>query len=65
MMFAIHGKVVRLLQEDVPLGRDARHYPDLHTLAGTHEVRAMLASAEYAEIRQDYDAKSRQFFASI
>ena len=32
---------------------------------GAHEVRAMLASAEYAEIRQDYDAKSRQFFASI
>ena len=64
-MFAIHGKVVRLLEEDHPLGRDARHYPDLHALAGEHEVRAMLASPEYNEIRRDYDEKSRMFFASI
>lgn len=64
-MFAIHGKVVRLLQEAVPLGRDARHYADLYVLASTHEVRAMLASPEYAEIRDDYDAKSREFFARI
>ena len=64
-MFAIHGKVVRLIQEGVDLGRDARHYSDLYVLAGTHEVRAMLASPEYVEIRDDYDAKSREFFASI
>jgi hypothetical protein len=64
-LFAIHGKVVRLVGEGVALGRDARHYADLYALAGTHEVRAMLASPEYAEIRDDYDAKSRQFFASI
>lgn len=61
-MFAIHGKVVRLIQDGVPLGRDARHYPDLWKLAGEHEVKAMLASPEYREIRQDYDAKSREFF---
>jgi hypothetical protein len=64
-LFAIHGKVVRLVGEGVPLGRDARHYADLHALAGTHEVRAMLASPEYAEIRDDYDAKSRKFFSRI
>lgn len=63
-LFAIHGKVVRLLDEGQPLGRDARHYADLYALAGTHEVRAMLASREYAEIRDDYDAK-RAFFATI
>lgn len=62
-MFALHGKVVRLQQEGYPLGRDARHYPDLYVLAGEHEVRTMLASAEYREIRQDYDTKSRKFFA--
>ncbi len=62
-MFAIHGKVLRLQQDGVALGRDARHYPDLWALAGEHEVRAMLASPEYGEIRQDYDAKSREFFA--
>jgi hypothetical protein len=61
-MFALHGKVVRLQEEEHPLGRDARHYPDLYVLAGEHEVRAMLASAEYMDIRRDYDEKSREFF---
>jgi nucleotidyltransferase AbiEii toxin of type IV toxin-antitoxin system len=61
-MFALHGKVVRLQAEDYPLERDARHYPDLYVLAGEHEVRAMLASPEYEEIRRDYDEKSRAFF---
>lgn len=61
-VFALHGKVVRLIHEGVAIGRDARHYPDLWTLAGEHEVRAMLASPEYGEIRRDYDAKSREFF---
>ena len=61
-MFALHGKVIRLTQDDVALGRDARHYPDLWALAAQHEVRTMLATPEYTEIRQDYDAKSREFF---
>jgi hypothetical protein len=61
-LFALHGKVVRLLEEGHPLARDARHYSDLHALAGTHEVRAMLTTPEYDEIRRDYDRKSREFF---
>lgn len=61
-MFAIHGKVMRFLEEAHPLARDARHYSDLHALAGEHEVRVMLASAEYEEIRRDYDEKSRAVF---
>lgn len=61
-MFALHGKVVRFEREGHALGRDARHYSDLHVLAGEPEVRAMLASPEYEEIRLDYDAKSREFF---
>lgn len=61
-LFALHGKVVRLQEEGLPLARDARHYPDLYVLAGQHEVRAMLASPEYAAIRHDYDDKSRAFF---
>ena len=61
-MFALHGKVLRLQEEGHPLGRDARHYSDLHALSGEHEVRSMLASPEYEEIRRDYDAKSREFF---
>jgi hypothetical protein len=62
-MFALHGKVERLLKEDHPLGRDARHYSDLHALADQQEVRSMLASPEYEEIKIDYDARSREFFA--
>lgn len=61
-MFALHGKVERLLDEDHPLGRDARHYSDLHVLVDQHEVRSMLASPEYGEIRRDYDERSRLFF---
>jgi hypothetical protein len=61
-MFAVHGKVMRFLDDGVPLGRDARHYPDLYYLAGEREVQAMLASPEYGEIRRDYDEKSRKFF---
>lgn len=63
-MFAIHGKVIRLRDEEHPLERDARHYADLYVLAGRHEVRAMLDSPEYGEIRRDYDARSREFFAA-
>lgn len=63
-MFALHGKVVRLQEGGPALGRDARHYSDLYVLAGEHEVRAMLASPEYEEIRRDYDEKSREFFAN-
>lgn len=62
-LFALHGKVVRLIDEGVPLGRDSRHYSDLYVLAGEHEVRAMLATGEYTTIREDYDRNSRKFFA--
>jgi hypothetical protein len=62
-LFALHGKIIRLQIEGHPLGRDARHYADLYVLAGERQVRAMLASPEYAEIRIDYDEKSRRFFA--
>ncbi|HEX5989165.1 MAG TPA: nucleotidyl transferase AbiEii/AbiGii toxin family protein [Solirubrobacterales bacterium] len=61
-LFAIHGKVERLEQEGVPLGRDVRHYADLYVLAGLPEVIAMLESEEYEAIRLDYDEKSRTYF---
>jgi hypothetical protein len=61
-LFAIHGKVERLKADGHPLGRDARHYADIHVLAGRDEVLEMLRSEEYAEIRRDYDANSRAFF---
>ena len=61
-MFAIHGKVVRFTQDGARIGRAARHYADLYVLAGQAEVRTMLKQPEYADIRNDYDAKSRKFF---
>ncbi len=61
-LFAIHGKIERLKQDGNPLGRDARHYADIHVLAGQPEVLAMLRSEEYELIRADYDEKSRLFF---
>ena len=43
-MFALHGKVERFRAEPAKrLGRDARHYADLHVLAGRAEVTAMLS----------------------
>ena len=47
-MFALHGEVLRLLEENHPLERDARHYPDLFVLAGRDEFRSMLASRSTA-----------------
>lgn len=61
-LFAIHGKVERLKREGKPLGRDVRHYADLYVLLGRPEVLAMLDSAEYEQIRCDYDEKSRAYF---
>jgi hypothetical protein len=61
-LFAIHGKIERLMAEGHPLGRDARHYADLFVLGGRQEVVNMLRSEEYELIRVDYDDKSRAFF---
>jgi len=62
-MFAIHGKVMRFMEDGTRIGRDARHYADLYVLAAQPDVRAMLTNAEYERIRMDYDANSRKYFA--
>lgn len=61
-MFAIHAKVELLKSERRPIGSYARHYYDLYKLAGRAEVFAMLNSAEYAAIKEDYDRISRTHF---
>lgn len=63
-LFTVHAKVERLKNNGHPLGRDARHYADLHALADTQAVKDMLASSEYDEIKVDYDANSRRYFPS-
>ena len=62
-LFAIHGKVELLKREGRPLGSYARHYYDLFHLAAQEQVVAMLASGEYTDIKDDYDAISRAHFA--
>lgn len=61
-LFAIHSKVELFKQKGQPIGSYARHYYDLYQLAGQPEVRAMLQSDEYAEIKTDYDRISRAYF---
>lgn len=61
-LFTIHGKIERLVEEGHAIGRDARHYADLHALAGRDEVLAMIRSDEYGEIKADYDETSRKYF---
>ena len=61
-MFAIHGKVQLFKRDGTPLGTYARHYYDLYQLAAEEQVLAMLKSAEYADIKMDYDRISRAHF---
>ena len=61
-MFAIHSKVEILKRDGRALGTYARHYYDLFQLASRPEILEMLQSAEYGEIKQDYDRISRTHF---
>ena len=54
-LFAIHGYVHRQITEQRPIGSYARHFYDLHQLSLRGEVGQMLESAEYGEIKADYD----------
>lgn len=62
-MFAIHSKVELFKRDGQRLGGYARHYYDLFQLAAQPEVLAMLKSAEYADIKADYDRISRAHFS--
>lgn len=61
-LFTIHAKVELYKRGASPIGTYARHYYDLFQLAGQPEVRVMLESDEYAEIRADYDRVSKEHF---
>jgi hypothetical protein len=54
-LFAIHRYVEACKTSGEPLGSPARHYYDLYRLARTSEVREMLGSSEYADIKADYE----------
>jgi hypothetical protein len=61
-MFAIHARVEAYKKEGKDIGGHARHYYDLFCLAARPEVLAMLKSAEYVAIKDDYDRISRKHF---
>lgn len=61
-MFAIHKEVDARKADGRPLGSPARHYYDLYQLAQRPEVRNMLVSAEYEEIKADYERVTLQAF---
>jgi len=61
-MFAIHAKVEIVKRDGGRLGAYARHYYDLYCLAQRKEVRQMLESQEYEDIRIDYDRISTAAF---
>jgi hypothetical protein len=61
-LFIVHALAGRLKRDGKSLGRDARHYIDLHALAGEQEVGQMLRTDEYAAIKQDYEEISLRFF---
>ena len=61
-LFAIHKKVVLFKRDGTPVGPHARHYYDLYQLSGREEVLAMLRMPEYADIKDDYERISREYF---
>jgi Nucleotidyl transferase AbiEii toxin, Type IV TA system len=61
-LFAIHGRVKQYLDVGEPLGKYTRHYYDLYCLFQRSEVRALLASDEYRELKLDCDRISRESF---
>lgn len=62
-LFVIHALVERLKEEGQPLGRDARHYYDLHALAAKPEIREMLESGECDQIKAHCQEIGLKFFA--
>lgn len=54
-LFAIHKRIEMWKKDGTEVGGQTRHYYDLYHLAGRDEVRRMLQSEEYGQIKMDYD----------
>lgn len=63
-LFVVHALAERLKDEGTPFGRDARHYYDIHRLAGEDEVTKMLASDECRAIKKNCEEIGLKFFKS-
>jgi hypothetical protein len=61
-LFAIHGRVEQYLRQGETVGKYTRHYYDLYCLFQRSEVRDLVASDEYQELKLDCDRISRDSF---
>jgi hypothetical protein len=62
-LFTIHSKVIKYKQNGTSIGTHARHYYDLFCLAQDDEVKRMLDSDEYQEIKENCHQVSLIFFS--
>ena len=63
-LFTLHSHVIRMITTGGDLGRSSRHYADVHLLARTDAVQAMLASSEFSQLKIDCDKTGRAFFGA-
>jgi predicted nucleotidyltransferase component of viral defense system len=61
-LFTIHSKVIQYQQNGTLISTQARHYYDLFYLAQKPEVRQMLQSEEYNDIKRDCEKISQKYF---
>lgn len=62
-LFIIHSKVEEYKVTSNPIQNSARHYYDIFHLAQKSEIKSMLESSDYQQIKQDCDSISRTHFS--
>jgi Nucleotidyl transferase AbiEii toxin, Type IV TA system len=61
-LFSLHSKIIQYQLDSTSFSTYTRHYYDLQCLAQRPEVRTMLQSEEYINIKQDCDRISQEYF---
>jgi hypothetical protein len=61
-LFAIHDLIGDYQRNGTSFAKHARHYYDLFQLAQCDEVKELLASEDFVEIKQDCERLSQQYF---
>jgi hypothetical protein len=62
-LFAVHNAASKHRSNERVFGRDARHFADLHALAGVEEVAMFVGSDEYRDLVIDVENMNRRFFS--
>jgi hypothetical protein len=61
-LFSLHSKIIQYQLDGTLFSNYTRHYYDILCLAQRPEVRTMLQSEEYINIKQDCDRISQEYF---